>query len=129
MYRTKMAKRCSKRRSLRNHRRTRRGGWVFRGGDSTIAGFEAKGGGRKKMMRTRRRTRRGGVLDSPQPTYRHRTGGGYGLHARGGTSPAGVTVRGGGPIFFLGMQNFYVLNKMYLEKSISVIIIFRLVLG
>ena len=51
-----MAKRFSKRRSLRNHRRTRRGGLSANG---NILGF-GHGGGRKKMMRTRRRTRRGG---------------------------------------------------------------------
>ncbi len=51
MYRTKMAKRCSKR------RRTRRGGLGFGGGTTPI---EGRGGGRKKMMRTRIRTRRGG---------------------------------------------------------------------
>jgi hypothetical protein len=49
-----MAKRCSKRRGARVHRRTRKGGMghIFEGGGG--------GGGRKKMMRTRRRTRRGG---------------------------------------------------------------------
>ena len=51
-----MAKRCTKRRSLRNHRRTRRGG-------DGVGPFQGvgHGGGRKKMMRTHRRTRRGGV--------------------------------------------------------------------
>ena len=53
-----MAKRCSRRRSLRNHRRTRRGGWSARG--SPFEEGVGHGGGRKKMMRTRRRTRRGG---------------------------------------------------------------------
>ena len=59
-----MVKRCSRRRSLRNHRRTRRGGggrscaWMC-GGGRWLPG-EWRGGGRKKMMRTRRRTRRGG---------------------------------------------------------------------
>lgn len=52
MYRTKMAKRCSKRRGARMHRRTRRGGAQI---------THQIGGGRKKMMRTRRRNRRGGV--------------------------------------------------------------------
>lgn len=59
-----MAKRCSKRRGARVHRRTRRGGM----GEATVqegraaAGVKGGGGGRKKMMRTRRRTRRGGHL-------------------------------------------------------------------
>jgi hypothetical protein len=58
-----MAKRCSKRRGARMHRRTRRGG------QTNIALHEIShrmegphyGGGRKKMMRTRRRNRRGGA--------------------------------------------------------------------
>ena len=58
MYKTKMAKRCSKRRGARVHRRTRRGGMEGEGG--WVVG--GRGGGRKKMMRTRRRTRRGGHL-------------------------------------------------------------------
>ena len=58
-----MAKRCSRRRSLRNNRRTRRGGglgFVARGSGLGIQGMQ-EGGGRKKMMRTHRRTKRGGV--------------------------------------------------------------------
>jgi len=51
-----MAKRCSKRRGARMHRRTRRGGWV----NSGFTPDARSGGGRKKMMRTRRRTRMGG---------------------------------------------------------------------
>ena len=58
MYRTKMAKRCSKRRGARMRRRTRRGGERLHLGYGVAAG--AGGGSRKKMMRTRRRTRRGG---------------------------------------------------------------------
>jgi len=71
MYRTKMAKRCSKRRGARVHRRTRRGGmgqfgargannFLFEGGGPPCVLSMCGGGGRKKMMRTRRRTRRGG---------------------------------------------------------------------
>ena len=55
-----MAKRCSKRRSLRNNRRTRRGGGNVRFSPYDIS--YVQGGGRKKMMRTRRRTRRGGTV-------------------------------------------------------------------
>lgn len=63
MYKTKMAKRCSKRRGARVHRRTRRGGMEGEGGEERMAaGVKGGGGGRKKMMRTRRRTRRGGHL-------------------------------------------------------------------
>ena len=57
MYKTKMAKRCSKR------RRTRRGGMgqFDAKGASNFRSFGlGGGGGRKKMMRTRRRTRGGG---------------------------------------------------------------------
>ena len=59
-----MAKRCSKRRGARVHRRTRRGGmgqFGARGANNFL--FEGGGGGRKKMMRTRRRTRRGGHVE------------------------------------------------------------------
>jgi hypothetical protein len=81
-----MAKRCSKRRSLRTHRRTRnkRGGMSLFGarGAGNLEGAHLRGGGgiheilhnlggggvgglggvgcRKRMTRTRRRTRRGG---------------------------------------------------------------------
>jgi hypothetical protein len=55
IYRTKMAKRCSKRRGAGMHRRTRRGGMGLN------AGYQPLVGGRKKMMRTRRRNRRGGA--------------------------------------------------------------------
>ena len=48
-----MAKRFSKRRGSKMHRRTRRGG--------NEAYIPWANGGRKKMMRTRRRTRRGGL--------------------------------------------------------------------
>ncbi len=63
-----MAKRCSKRRSLRNHRRTRRRGMGQFGdrgatGGSNHFSDDAMSGGRKKMVRTRGRgrTRRGGL--------------------------------------------------------------------
>ena len=71
-----MAKRFSKRRSLRNHRRSRKGGggragWGMGGGrvggtgrwmgGGRVGGTGRWRGGRKKMMRTRRRTRRGGL--------------------------------------------------------------------
>jgi hypothetical protein len=61
-----MAKRCSKRRGAKMHRRTRRGGSIYHGqggiaGDGFRVGSGSKvGGGRKKITRTRRRTRRGG---------------------------------------------------------------------
>jgi len=55
-----MAKRCSRRRSLRNNRRTRRGGVAVQ--FSPLDGEHVMRGGRKKMMRTRRRTRRGGTV-------------------------------------------------------------------
>ena len=58
-----MAKRCSRRRGARMHRRTRRGGVVLGSG---LLGGVWHGGGRKKMMRTNRRThrrtRRGGIV-------------------------------------------------------------------
>jgi hypothetical protein len=75
IYRTKMVKRCSKRRGARMHRRTRRGGTIYQGqggiaGDMFRVGGGSKvGGGRKRMMRTRRRTRRGGM--SGLPPARH----------------------------------------------------------
>jgi hypothetical protein len=63
-----MAKRCSKRRGARMHRRTRRGGrWrtVAMEGQGMDGGWvnpmEGGGGGRKKVTRNNRRTRRGGV--------------------------------------------------------------------
>ena len=52
-----MAKRFSKRRGSKMHRRSRKGGKYYPG---TIPWDSRQMGGRKKMMRTRRRTRRGG---------------------------------------------------------------------
>jgi len=88
-----MAKRSSKFRSLRTHRRTRRGGR----GD---VGIRLRGGGgRKKMMRTRRRTRRGGAL----PLWRPFQGGGGRkkmMQTRRRTRRVGGTA---GPIMPLGL--------------------------
>ena len=72
IYRTKMVKRCSKRRGAKMHRRTRRGGQfegTREGCSNNVKVFGLGGGGRKRMMRTRRRTRRGGM--SGLPPARH----------------------------------------------------------